>query len=573
MVDINHRESGLIMEYLIFFLTMGFFLVTIFIKGMWDSYKEEKKFIQSRYNDYGKSLNKEYKLERFVRMGSYYENHPEKDQIDDITWNDLNMDALFKRLNYSFSATGEEYLYHTLRTPKKSKEELEHLEEVIQFFFENPDARVKIQLLMRKLGYLGNYSIYDYLEYLDTLGNRSNLKHILLNILFILFIIFSFFNAKLGLFGAAIIMIYNISTYFREKKEIDPYITSFVYIMRLLDLCDNLIKIPISVCREEWKTISNHKKKFNKMKRGSFWVLTSATINSGGNPLDIIIDYFRMAFHIDLMKFNKMLSELTEHIEDIDILVSAVGYVETAICIGEYRASLNEEWCIPNFMEDNYLEIKEGYHPLIENAVKNSITTERGVLLTGSNASGKSTFLKTVAINAIFAQTIHTVLADNYVAPFYSIYSSMSLKDSLESNESYYMVEIKSLKRIIDAHNNSNGKMLCFVDEVLRGTNTVERISASSQILKSLSDANLVCFAATHDIELTGLLSDYYDNYHFEEDIRDGDVYFNYKLQDGKATTRNAIKLLEIMGYHADIIEKASKQAELFVTTGNWNLA
>ena len=88
---------------------------------------------------------------------------------------------------------------------------------------------------------------------------------------------------------------------------------------------------------------------------------------------------------------------------------------------------------------------------------------------------------------------------------------------------------------------------MCFVDEVLRGTNTVERIAASTQILKSLTGSNILCFAATHDIEMTDLLRDFFDNYHFEEDIRDGDVFFNYRLMKGKAATRNAIKLLEIM--------------------------
>ena len=80
-----------------------------------------------------------------------------------------------------------------------------------------------------------------------------------------------------------------------------------------------------------------------------------------------------------------------------------------------------------------------------------------------------------------------------------------------------------------------------------------------------------MCFAATHDIELTELLQNEYENYHFEEDIRDGDVFFPYKLMKGKASTRNAIKLLEIMGYDKSVIEKASRQAEKFVETGSWS--
>jgi DNA mismatch repair ATPase MutS len=133
------------------------------------------------------------------------------------------------------------------------------------------------------------------------------------------------------------------------------------------------------------------------------------------------------------------------------------------------------------------------------------------------------------------------------------------------------VVEIKSLKRILTAAKEKGRIVLCFVDEVLRGTNTVERIAASTQILKSLHGNRILCFAATHDVELTELLKQEFDNYHFEEDVKDGDVSFEYRLLEGKATTRNAIKLLEIMGYDAEITEMAQKRAEDFMQTGKWS--
>ena len=108
------------------------------------------------------------------------------------------------------------------------------------------------------------------------------------------------------------------------------------------------------------------------------------------------------------------------------------------------------------------------------------------------------------------------------------------------------------------------------MDEVLRGTNTVERIAASTQILKSLCNANTKCFAATHDIELTHLLEKYYDNYHFEEEVIDNDIVFNYKVLNGRATSRNAIKLLKIIGYENKIIDEANNMAVHFVEKGVW---
>ena len=148
----------------------------------------------------------------------------------------------------------------------------------------------------------------------------------------------------------------------------------------------------------------------------------------------------------------------------------------------------------------------------------------------------------------------------------------MALRDDLDSQESYYIVEIKSLKRILNA-TNQGGPILCFIDEVLRGTNTVERIAASAQILKSLAGNNVLCFAATHDIELTQMLEADYDNYHFQEEIVENDILFDYILYPGRATSRNAIRLLGMIGYDEEIIRRADATAEEFLKSGEWILA
>ena len=177
-----------------------------------------------------------------------------------------------------------------------------------------------------------------------------------------------------------------------------------------------------------------------------------------------------------------------------------------------------------------------------------------------------------VAVNAVLAQTIHTCTAESYHAPVFHIFSSMALRDSIQNGESYYIVEIRSLKRILDAAQTETAPVLSFVDEVLRGTNTVERIAAATQILIHLSESGVLCFTATHDIEMTELLKNCYDNYHFEEVIRDGDISFPYELLPGRAGTRNAIRLLALMGYDKEITERAAAQAEDFIQTGKWSV-
>lgn len=616
------------MEYLIMFLALAVMLLVVFLMEAFRAGKEEKKFIRSLYEDFGRLREREYPPDRFVRMDSYFRRHLEEGQIDDITWNDLGMDDIFKGMNHTLSAAGEEYLYYTLRSPRQNRAQLNHLEEVIQYFEEHSDERVRVQLVIRSLGYTGKFSLYEYLENLDFLGERSNRLSILRDFLFLPFIVMLWFNVSLGIMAIVLLVISNIVSYFKEKNEIDPYIVSFAYVMRLLDTCDKLQRLSIPVCHQEWESMKAHKKSLQTMRQGSFWVMSPGRgPGVSSNPLEILMDYIRMVFHVDLIKFNSMLKHLRGHIEDVDALIGIVGFLETAVSILAFRISLEEEYCLPEFLEEISLvesshrdidirqdgdisleegtynsisarkdgstnldevhpqaegdtclcgdrsvkfEMELGYHPLLDHPVKNSISAKRGVLLTGSNASGKSTFLKTAALNAILAQTIHTCMAGAYRAPLFQVYSSMTLRDDIEGGESYFIVEIKALKRILDAAVTARRPVLCFVDEVLRGTNTVERIAASTQILKSLGGAGILCFAATHDVELTDLLRDEFDNYHFEEDVQEGDVVFNYKLLPGKATTRNAIKLLELMGYAPEIIQKANAQAEHFMETGEW---
>ena len=484
------------------------------------------------------------------------------------------MDEVFCRIDRTLSAAGEEYLYFTLRNIFCGKEKLDHLEEVTGWFLEQDDTRIRVQLLLKKLGHLGKYSLYDYLDNLDYLGERNNRKILLGNILYLLFASLLFVQPAVGILGIVVCMLGHILTYFREKKVIELYITSFAYVLRMIDVCEELGRQKIPVYKKELEDLNEALKSLRELKRGSFWVMAGNQGKIGGNPLDIIADYLRMILHLDIWQFNLMLRKLRLKTNEVDRLLGITGYLDMAISVGGFRRSL-EGYCIPQLEENAnkvYLHMEGGWHPLLTHPVKNSIRADRGVLLTGSNASGKSTFLKMVAVNAVLAQTIHTCTAESYHAPVFRIFSSMALRDSIQNGESYYIVEIRSLKRILDAAQTETAPVLSFVDEVLRGTNTVERIAAATQILIHLSESGVLCFTATHDIEMTELLKDCYDNYHFEEVIRDGDISFPYELLPGRAGTRNAIRLLALMGYDKEITERAATQAEDFIQTGKWSV-
>lgn len=563
------------MEYIVLACVLLLLVVFVMCKEYISSRNLQRRYLEKVYGSYGVPPERDYGAEEMEHIRMYYRKHPVLHQIDDITWNDLNMDSIFQSMNVSCSAAGDEYLYYMLRTPVYKPEEMARMESLIRHFMEDGQDRHDVQRILCSLGRMGRYSIYEYLENLDTLGERSSMKYLLSDLMIFVCIAMMFGSLPIGVICLLGVVCYNIVGYFREYKEIEPYITSFRYINRLLASAEQL-------GRSKAGGISAEKERllacFGSMKsfiRDTYLIVF--TEKGNGNPLGILVDYLRMVFYLDLIQFNKALKAVRGHMPEIDGMITLLGEIDAVVSVGSYRNSLQDGYCIPEvrFGQDagRYMAIEQAYHPLLAEPVKNSITAKKGVLLTGSNASGKSTFLRAVAVNAVLAQTIHTCLAARYEAPAWRIYSSMSLKDDLVGGQSYYMVEIKSIKRILDQVREAaeeNVYVLCFVDEVLRGTNTVERIAASTQIMKMLSSDNALCFAATHDVELTKLLGKEYDNYHFEERIEGDDILFPYKLMAGPATTRNAIALLKMLGYDERIIADAEAMAENFLAGGGW---
>ena len=534
--------------------------------------KAEKKAMKNKFlRMWGKVPEREYEFDEYQSITRYFYNRVKQgvhkeNYIDDITWNDLDMDNVYVMMNHTDSSLGQEYLYDLLRTPVQTKEEAEERERLIQFFGKNKEVRYALKEIFLKTGYTRKISISDYLEMLGTLPRGTNLPHYLSIVVLLLGISVLFVAIPIGVIAVIGAIFCNMALYYKRKGQIEGYVTTFVQILRILEGADGFDKIKVPEISEYVEKIIQAKKQLKKFRKGSFILLFQ------GGVLSILLDYIRILFHIDLIKFNQMLKEVQNHISEINIVIENMGFIESMIAIASFRKSLPYH-VVPELTEGKkaYIKIAEASHPMIANPVPNSVTAERGILVTGSNASGKSTFLKTIAINAILAQTIHTVYAREYQASFFRIYSSMALTDNLKEKDSYYIVEIKSLKRILN-HIDEERPVLCFVDEVLRGTNTVERIAASSRILESMAQETVICFAATHDIELTYLLEKMYDNYHFQEKIEENDVLFDYQLVEGRASSRNAIKLLQIIGYEEEIIKKAEDTASQFLSTGEWRL-
>ena len=211
---------------------------------------------------------------------------------------------------------------------------------------------------------------------------------------------------------------------------------------------------------------------------------------------------------------------------------------------------------LPELKKDHFfIEGKEIGHPLIpaDKCVNNPVKIDQAgelMLVTGSNMAGKSTYLRSIGVNTVLAMAGAPVCAKYFCLSPVQIISSMRIADNLEESTSTFYAELKKLKTVIDKVNN-NEKVFILLDEILRGTNSLDRHTGSAALLKQLIKHNAVGIIATHDVELAGLKDEYPSgilNYHFDVQVNNEELYFDYKLKEGICTSLNASILMKKIG-------------------------
>jgi len=274
--------------------------------------------------------------------------------------------------------------------------------------------------------------------------------------------------------------------------------------------------------------------------------------------ISLRIELIKIQFNIGTILFYSFIDSITNEKENLDKLFQFIGEIDSAIAVASVKAG-SSVVCKPQFSPKKTIKLVEIYHPLIKNCILNNLAlNNKSLLLTGSNMSGKTTFIRTLAVNSILAQTLNIAFAKEFITPFYKVYSSIRISDDLLEETSYYLQEVLSIKQFIEASKDS-APCLFVLDEIFKGTNTIERISGGKAILDYLNKEQHFVVVSTHDIELTDLLQDNFDLYHFTENITNSKLYFDHKLKKGKLTTRNALKILELYNYPKEIINDAKK--------------
>ncbi len=495
---------------------------------------------------------------------SYYEACRAEDRdpfyVDDTTWKDLDLDDVYRRLNTCSCTAGEQYLYYMLRRPM-DQDTYRRQEELLRLTERDPQRRQRLQGILGRIGCRRTVSVTEAFHPQKQSG-------IWLGIYILLAVLFPVSLAGMVLLGRAGILLPVLSV----------ALNGMVHEFRA------------HRCAQEIGTVNYYSslvvslRKIQKLKDGELDGFLEeayghlkplhAVIRSG--PVTTLIStsdfaaLFMMLFLMDLISFERLKKKLAKYHGHLLAIHDAVGQLDASMAVAAYREGT--ECCafpqIDYGADHAYLKAEGLVHPLIQDAVPNNADLEQPLLITGSNASGKSTYLKAAALCALMAQTLCTCTCKAYAASPFRIYTSMALADNLLAGESYFIVEIKSLKRILDDH--EEGFVLCAVDEVLRGTNTIERIAASAEILKAFAARGFLCLIATHDAELCGLVGEGWRKAHFEETVTEREILFDYQLKPGPAESRNAIRLLKLLGFDEAIVSAADGRANRYAETGKW---
>ena len=550
-------------------------LLLIFLLWIqYENYKQRKRIRRKVQRIYGNVPEREYSPGDIENISHYFRRKENQGfYIDDITWNDLDMDRIYGQINQTVSSPGEDVLYDMIRRPLFDQREVDRREKLICFFAENKEKREEMQIMLSKVGKTWHGSLTDTILALENAPEvKTGIHFLMLGILLLnLFVLIPFYPVP-GFLLLILLSTGNVIYYYagNDRARVAAFLDCFSSLLSMLDLAEKIEHVKWPEIQEQMEAVRQGKKALEGLKKRSVF-LTSKN-EASGDPAQLILDYFRMVFHMDILTYNKTLRIAKDKTKEIMLLIDNIGELDAVISIASFRELL-PLWCKPKFTDPEQghisMQAEDLYHPLIREAVANSIHADSAILVTGSNASGKSTFLKNVAINSILAQTVLTCPCYSYQAPFFKVMTSMALRDDLSGGESYFIVEIRSLKRILD-ESKKEEPMLCIIDEVLRGTNTIERIAASSRILSALNQNWVLPFAATHDIELSYILDAQYRNLHFEEEVCEHEVLFNYLLKEGRTVSRNAIKLLSMLEYDPEIVREAGEAAADFERTGTW---
>lgn len=299
---------------------------------------------------------------------------------------------------------------------------------------------------------------------------------------------------------------------------------------------DNLVKIQEKVLRpykssEVFKKMISLKERINSQANLAMYLLAQ---------IILLWDYQNvLTYHKWKKEVGINASEYLEIFYELELLLS-LGVIELTKEVTSQVHYLTSK--------EPIMELENVYHPLLKEskAIKNSFKTKNAtIIITGSNMSGKTTFIRTIGINYLLAYAGASVCASKMSISVVKLFTSIRIRDNLDEGISTFYAEIKRVKEMVE-YTKTNQPMLCLIDEIFKGTNLNDRIYGAKKVIETLHNNHTISIITTHDPQLCEL--DQVVNYRFAEHYRADQISFDYLIKEGQAKTSNAKYLLKMAG-------------------------
>ena len=507
-----------------------------------------------------KELNKH---EFIVKTITKYENRTndkwkeeQSENIDNLPnfINDLdiiNGNSLFKYLNFTKSLGSKNKLINSLMLKDKIiKKEIISKQESIKEISSKPKLIIESEYLLNKIDKIEEI---DYKEYFYFFNNKKELNKIEL----ILSIILSCITTIIG-----ILTLFNITPLISLIvliiiQLIHSYIVKLRYneqlelINKYSRIYSNLKEIYEYISKQEFSSKKNNNIKDNINKGTAILKRISKLNDLNSLRYNFITNFiFNIFMSLNIIIINKYNKLLKENINNFKESIKSLEEYEVLLSLSTLPL-VKKDISLPNITNELELNMKKIKHPLLKEntCIDNSFSCQKDInIITGSNMSGKTSFMKTIATNLILAYNGTYVNSLEFICPIANLFTSINVKDDISKGISTFYEELKRIKDILDYSKKNNDKLIIFIDEIFKGTNYNDRILGAKEVLKQLSKLNCIVFLTTHDFELCEVNQKEIRNFHFSENYKNNKINFDYRIKEGKCNTTNAQYLMRQMG-------------------------
>ena len=473
--------------------------------------------------------------------------------------------SIFGRINRTSTFKGQQYLSGIIESPLLKIEDINNRSGAYQKLEKNIDT---LHLLA------GNAKAFaeikdQFLSLQEAIATKSNIKDSIWAKIVAIYFPIQLIIIALCLFEyipqifLVIVFIFNFALAKKIENVIFAAMKPWLTISSLLNYLEMYLQQAIKLDTANGPLASLSEK--------SKSLLTTSNLTSLKNTVSMIRLRFSGVIHmiIDtlffwdircMIKLEKLMVNRSAFLEMEDIIGQWEAHVSMAL-----QNFVNHQGTFAELTNQNKCEINVGRHPLLpyDKAIPNDINLfekDRAWVISGSNMSGKSTFLRMVGVNILLSQIGLKTYSNKMSLCPVRLMTDLRIRDNLFKNESYFLAEVRQLKRMIE---NAKGSPPVFglIDEPYRGTNSEERIAASVEVLRCLLESGGFFLTATHDKEVTEMAEQIpaVSNHHFKEELSESDIAFDYRIRPGPTTTRNALRVLQKEGYPASVIEKAEE--------------